>query len=274
MASRAAVACVVGSAPRHKAHAQIARPLHISIPKRGLLMQQIHLVAQTGSTNEDVRAQSKDWPEGDWLRAERQIAGRGRRGRQWESPTGNLYASTLIRLKPHDPPIAGLSLMVGVAVHAALVEIAPGAAVMLKWPNDVMVGSAKLSGMLLEREGDCIIVGVGINVTHAPRLEDRETIALADLRGGQAIDAQMLMQALAHAFDHWLARWREGGSPHVNKAWLERAHPIGTSLLVSTGPDSRQQGRFLGLDGDGALILEREDGTSQLIHSGDVGMLT
>ena len=237
-------------------------------------MRQIHLVAQTGSTNEDVRAQAKDWPEGDWLRAERQIAGRGRRGRQWESPTGNLYASTLIRLKPHDPPIAGLSLMVGVAVHAALVEIAPGAAVMLKWPNDVMVGSAKLSGMLLEREGDCIIVGVGINVTHAPRLEDRETIALADLPGGQAIDAQMLMQALAQTFDHWLAGWREGASPAINKAWLERAHPIGTSLLVSTGPDSRQQGRFLGLDGDGALILEREDGTSQLIHSGDVGMLT
>lgn len=237
-------------------------------------MRQIHLVMQTGSTNEDVRAQATHWPEGDWLRAERQMSGRGRRGRAWESPVGNLYASTLIRLKPTDPSLAGLGLMVGVAVHAALTDCVPNAALMLKWPNDVVVGSAKLSGMLLEREGDCVIVGVGINVATAPHLEDRETIALADLPGGQAIDAQTVMQALAQSFDQWLARWREGGSPVINRAWLERAHPIGTSLLVSTGPDSRQLGRFLGLDGDGALILEREDGTSQLIHSGDVGVLT
>ena len=237
-------------------------------------MGQIHLLAQTGSTNEDLRAQATRWPEGDWLRAERQMSGRGRRGRLWESPTGNLYASTLIRIKPTDPMLAGLGLMVGVAVHAALAGCVPGAALVLKWPNDVMVGTAKLSGMLLEREGDCVIVGVGINVANAPHLEDRETIALADLPGGQVVDAQTVMQALAQSFDHWLARWREGGSPAINKAWLERAHPIGTSLLVSTGPDSRQQGHFLGLDGDGALILEREDGTSQLIHSGDVGVLT
>lgn len=163
--------------------------------------------------------------------------------------------------------------MVGVAVHAALTGCLPGAAIMLKWPNDVMVGSAKLSGMLLEREGECIIVGVGINVATAPQLADRETISLADLPGGEMIDAPYVMQALANSFDHWLARWREGGSRTINAAWLERAHPVGTSLLVSTGPDSRQQGRFLGLDGDGALILEREDGTSQIIHSGDVGVL-
>ena len=236
-------------------------------------MREIHLVPQTGSTNEDLRMQAANWPEGDWLRAESQSAGRGRRGRQWESPTGNLSASTLIRLRPTDPSLAGLGLMVGVAVHSALAQLLSDAALTLKWPNDVMIGKAKLAGMLLEREQDCIIVGVGINVANAPNLDDRETIALADLPTGGNIDAATLMQAVADSFDHWLARWREGGSAAINGSWLERAHPIGTSLLVSTGPDSRQQGRFLGLDGDGALILEREDGTSQIIHSGDVGVL-
>lgn len=237
-------------------------------------MRKIHFVAETGSTNEDVRAQAEHWPEGAWLRAERQLSGRGRRGRDWESPTGNLYASTLIRLKPTDPSISGLGLMVGVAVHAALASCLPAATMMLKWPNDVMIDSAKLSGMLLEREGDCVIVGVGINIANAPELTDRETIALANLPDGEMVDAHQVMQALSQSFDHWLTIWREGGSRAINKAWLERAHPIGTTLLVSTGPDSRQQGRFLGLDGDGALILEREDGTSQIIHSGDVGVLT
>ncbi|MBT2185498.1 biotin--[acetyl-CoA-carboxylase] ligase [Sphingobium nicotianae] len=233
----------------------------------------IHLVPETGSTNADLRAQAANWPEGDWLRAERQTAGRGRLGREWRSPDGNLYASTLIGLRPGDPPVTGLGLMLGVAVHAALSNLLPAAALHLKWPNDVMCGPAKLSGMLLEREGDCIVAGVGINVTQAPMLSDRPTIALADLPGGSGMTARHVLEALVPAVDHWLALWRAGGTSAITKAWLPRAHPVGTRLTVSTGTDRPQTGHFLGLDPDGALILGHDDGTESLVHSGDVGIL-
>ena len=169
--------------------------------------------------------------------------------------------------------MTGLGLLVGVAVQSALAALMPGAAFRLKWPNDVMVGSAKLAGMLLEREGDCVIAGIGINVAAAPVLPDRETIALADLMGGETIHAGAMLDALVPAVDHWLDCWRGEGNAAIIAAWQVRAHPLGTKLRVSTGADRPQHGRFLGLGGDGALILGLEDGTQQMIHSGDVGML-
>jgi BirA family biotin operon repressor/biotin-[acetyl-CoA-carboxylase] ligase len=239
-----------------------------------ILNERIRLVAETGSTNADLKAlAASGWPEGQWLRAERQIDGRGRLGREWRSPEGNLQASTVIRLRPTDPPVTGLGLMLGVAVHAALAGLVPRAAFQLKWPNDVMLGQAKLAGMLLEREGDCIVIGVGVNVREAPRLPDRETIALADLDGGRGWTAADVLDALVPAVDHWLAQWREGGTAAIVRAWLERAHAVGTRLSVSTATHLPQQGRFLGLDADGALILGFDDGTSHVIHSGDVGVL-
>jgi BirA family biotin operon repressor/biotin-[acetyl-CoA-carboxylase] ligase len=234
----------------------------------------IHVVAETGSTNADLKALAvSGWPEGQWLRAERQTAGRGRLGRDWQSVTGNLHASTLIRLRPGDPLVTGLGLLAGIVVHDALAALLPDAAIQLKWPNDVMVGPAKLAGMLLEREGDAVILGIGVNVAQAPRLPDRETIALADLPGGQGIDAARVLDALVPALDDWLARWRAEGAAALITAWLARGHAVGTRLAVSTGADRPQQGRFLGLDAHGALILGLEDGTSEIIHSGDVGVI-
>ena len=169
--------------------------------------------------------------------------------------------------------VTGLGLLLGVAVQSALAGLMPEATFQLKWPNDVMVGHAKLAGMLLEREGDAVIAGIGINVAAAPALPDRETIALADLPGGEAIDAAAVLAALVPAVDHWLDGWRTQGQAAIIAAWLARAHPVGTPLRVSAGADQPRHGRFLGLGGDGALILGLEDGTQHLIHSGDVGML-
>jgi len=234
----------------------------------------IRIVPETGSTSADLRALvDAGWPEGQWLRAERQTAGRGRQGRPWESPAGNLYASTLIRLRPDDPPVAGLGLMLGVAVHDGLARCAPRAPILLKWPNDVMVANAKLAGMLLEREGDCVIAGIGVNVATAPALPDRATIALAELAPGAALTADSVLAALADSLDHWLATWRREGMAAIIAAWGTRAHPVGTRLSVRIGTDLPQQGDFLGLDRDGALILGRDDGTRHIVHSGDVGVL-
>lgn len=231
------------------------------------------LIAQTGSTNADLRAQSRDWPEGQWLRAESQLAGRGRLGRSWQGGLGNLYTSTLVRLRESDPPMTGLSLMVGVAVYDALYGLIPDTALMLKWPNDIMVGAAKLAGMLLEREGDAIIVGIGVNVTAAPELPDRPTVALTALAGGSDIVAAAVQTALVEAFDRWLGVWRAGGLDSIIPAWLARAHPVGMPLSVSAGKEGPQLGRFGGLDRSGALLLDLDDGSRLIVHSGDVGIL-
>lgn len=237
-------------------------------------MARITLVPETGSTNADMAALAgQGWDEGHWLRAGRQTAGRGRLGREWQSHEGNLQASTLIRLRPSDPPVAGLGLLVGVALHEALTSLAPDAGIALKWPNDLTTGPAKLAGILLERLGDAVIVGVGVNVANAPQIEGRSTISLAELPGGVGIDAATLSESLAARFDHWLARWRAEGFAPVRMAWLGAAHPIGTRFVVHPGTESHLEGGFEGVAEDGALLLRLGDGTLQVIHSGDVGFL-
>lgn len=213
------------------------------------------------------------WTEGRWLRAERQTAGKGRLGRDWRSPEGNLYTSTIIQPRPGDPAIGGLGLLVGVALCETIRALVPTGDVRLKWPNDIMAGQAKLAGILLERSGEAVIVGIGVNVQTAPMLPDRLTIALADLAGGADMNAAALLDALADRLELWLERWRAEGFAPVRAAWLAAAHPVGTGLTVSTVNEKALSGQFLGLEADGALILGLDDGTQHVIHSGDVGFL-
>lgn len=237
-------------------------------------MTRITLVAETGSTNADMTALAgTGWEEGHWLRAERQVAGRGRMGREWRSLVGNLQASTLIRLRPVDPPVSGLGLLVGVALWEAVTQLTPQAGVQLKWPNDLMAGPAKVAGVLLERVGDAVIVGVGVNVRTAPQVEGRATTALADLPGGGAIDAARLAETLAERFTAWLARWRAEGFAPVRAAWSAAAHAPGTRLRLDPGSERAIEGGFEGVAEDGALLLRLDDGTRRVVHSGDVGFL-
>jgi len=241
-------------------------------------MPHITLVAETGSTNADLIALAgQGWDEGHWLRAERQTAGRGRLGRDWYDGAGNLQASTLIRLGAGDPPVSGLGLLVGVALHEAVSNLVPRADLSLKWPNDLMAGSpgfsAKLAGILLERVGDAVIVGVGVNVANAPRVEGRATVALAELDGGQGVAVDTAMEALAQSLDRWLDRWRHEGFAPIRAAWLAAAHPPGTRLSINSGTDSPIMGRFEGVAEDGALLLGRDDGMQTVVYSGDVGFL-
>jgi BirA family biotin operon repressor/biotin-[acetyl-CoA-carboxylase] ligase len=237
-------------------------------------MTQITYVAETGSTNADIAALAlQGWEEGHWLRAERQTAGRGRLGRSWLAEAGNLQASTLVRLRASDPPVTGLGLLVGVVLQEALMILAPESGARLKWPNDLMAGHAKLAGILLERVGDAVIVGIGVNVCSAPLVEGRATVALADLPGGGSVEAATLLEVVAARFDHWLARWRAEGFAPVLEGWAQAAHAPGTRLSVHTGAESRLEGVFEGVAPDGALLLRLDDGTRQVIHSGDVGFL-
>ena len=141
-------------------------------------------------------------------------------------------------------------------------------AVKLKWPNDVMIAGAKLAGILLERQGDAIVVGVGVNLAAAPQLPDRATVALNQF--GPAPDRDGFAELLANAFAVELERWRSYGLEPMIRRWESAAHPKGTSLTVVPPGESPVRGLFAGLSADGSLILRLADGQSRVIHAGDV----
>lgn len=226
----------------------------------------IRAVPETGSTNDDVAALARAGAaEGTWLRANRQTGGKGRQGRAWVSPPGNLYASTLVRMQPEDPPAPTLALVAAVAMHEIVAIYAP--AVRIKWPNDLLFDGAKLAGILLEREGDAVILGFGVNLAHHPQGLERPATSLTAL-AGMAPEPAPFLEILARNFSRWLARWRQEGPAGIGGAWLAAAHPIGTPLSTPEG-----EGLFEGLDRAGALRLRLADGSLRVIHAGDVFLI-
>lgn len=238
----------------------------------------IRTVAETGSTNADMLQLARSGvSEGLWLRAERQLGGRGRQGRAWVSPVGNFYGSTLVRLRGSDPAAATLALVAAVALEEVVgvyLSHFPGlrrGSAVIKWPNDLLLNGAKLSGILLERAGDAVIVGIGVNLAHHPDDTDRRATSLA--AHGAAPDPADFAETLADAFARWLSIWRGQGLVPVRARWLERAHPIGTALTARLADGTAVDGLFDGLDPDGALILRLADGATRVIHAGDVFLL-
>ena len=234
----------------------------------GLKMAQIITVAETGSTNTDLLALARDGaPEATWLRAERQTGGRGRQGRSWFSPPGNLYARTLVRVTLANPPEPRLALVAPVALHGTAALFSMNHALQLKWPNDLLAGPAKLAGILLERADDAVVIGFGVNLAHHPTDLGRPATSLAALAGA-APDPDTFLQALTESFARQLGDWRRLGPALIRTRWLAAAHPPGTALSTPVG-----DGLFEGLDDTGALRLRLADGTSQVIHAGDVFLI-
>ena len=238
----------------------------------------IETIAATGSTNADLIARlqaGERVAEGYWLRAEQQTAGRGRSGRRWHSAPGNLYTSTVVQLRADDPPAPSLSLVTGIAVWEMLRgEIGDKwGELLLKWPNDVQVGRAKIAGILLERVGDAVVVGIGVNICFAPDVEGRETTCLYDVARDNSNGPEKVLPALASTFAEALARWRRDRLPAMLERWSARAHPIGTRLSVHVEQSGQVEGNFAGLDASGSLLLRLANGEVRTIYAGDVSLI-
>ena len=147
----------------------------------------------------------------------------------------------------------------------------PASSLVLKWPNDLLIDGAKISGILLERTGDAIVVGIGVNLAHHPTDTDRRATSLT--AHGATPDPADFAETLADTFACWVSIWRGQGIAPIRTRWLERAHPIGTALTARLPDGSATDGLFNGLDSDGALILRLADGTARVIHAGDVFLL-
>ena len=196
-----------------------------------------------------------------------QEGGKGRHGRAWETVAGNFLGSTLVQVRPDDPPAPSLTLVAGLALIEALQTEAPSAPLSLKWPNDLMLGDAKLAGILLERSGERVVIGFGVNLAGAPAIEGRKTASLKSFRD---IAPQVLVPLLAGKFAQMLATWRAADPAQFAQAWLAQAHPVGTALEVHSGPGERARGTFDGIEPDGALRLKRSDGMIDIIRAGDI----
>lgn len=160
-----------------------------------------------------------------------------------------------------------MALVAAIALHEVAAAFAPEAEVVVKWPNDLLAGDAKLAGILLEREGDAVVIGFGVNLAHFPPELERPATSLAALAGTPP-DPTAFLEALAAAFARWLGRWRSEGLNAIRRQWLAVAHPPGTALVASG-----TQGLFDGLDESGALRLRLTDGSVRLIHAGDVFLI-
>ena len=232
----------------------------------------IRTVASTGSTQADLAARlhaGDRVTEGEWLVADRQVTGKGRQGRQWFDGAGNFMGSTIVWPAPSDPAPSTLALVTALAVIEAVAPlVSPPTMPLIKWPNDVLIGAAKLCGVLLERVGEAVIIGIGVNLAASPQIEDRETIALSQF--GPAPDRDLFAQSLAQRFAQELERWRSYGLDPVLRRWQAAAHPLGTALLVGEPGDAPLSGTFAGLGGDGALQLRLADGTTRTIHAGEI----
>ena len=205
--------------------------------------------------------------EGDWLVADVQTAGRGRMGRQWQSPGGNFYGSTMVMLRPGDPPSSALSLAAGLGLFVAV-----GNPARLKWPNDLLIDGAKVAGILLERQGDAVVMGFGINIASAPTVEGRKTTCLNNAGNFDGSVDDMLDRLVTWV--PWaVAFWREQGVTALCRRWENEAHPRGTQLDVNVPDGQRINGQFDGLTDNGALRLRLADGAIRVIHAGDVFLI-
>ncbi|MEH6756527.1 MAG: biotin--[acetyl-CoA-carboxylase] ligase [Parasphingorhabdus sp.] len=228
-------------------------------------------MAETASTNADmkIRAQS-GIAEGLWLRAERQSGGVGRLGRKWESPEGNLYCSTMVGCHPDDPAPSTLTFVAALAVHKAISAYLPHDDVRLKWPNDILASGMKICGILLERAGNAVIVGIGVNIAIAPQVEGRAVTSLHRERADINLGPAEFLDTLAQYFADTVEEWRRSGLAAILTAWQLNAHPVGTRLVTSDADGGRLDGEYAGLSDDGALRLRKADGAIIEIHAGDV----
>jgi len=231
--------------------------------------------AEIGSTNAEALSRAAAGAPEQWIVADRQIAGRGRRGRHWVSEPGNLYSSLLL----YDPAPAAISPQVcfvaALAIHDAIIDALPAldaSRLRLKWPNDVLLDGRKLVGILVEGaiagSKQAVVIGIGVNCAHHPA---NMAYPVTDLGSeGFSLAPEALFERLAARMMDRLAQWRRGSAFQATRhSWLERAYQLGREIEVKL-PERTLGGRFEDIDGEGALVLALANGHREFIRAGDV----
>jgi len=227
------------------------------------------------STNAEARRRAEAGETGPlWLTAAHQTAGRGRRGRDWETTEGNLAATVLFTTSKPPAEAAAISFVAALAVaDLAAAFIAP-ALVSLKWPNDLLLAGRKAAGILVESGpsaggGLWVAVGVGVNLSHPPLVAERPATAFSEHMAAPPPKPLEALPILAQAFERWRDLWTRSGFAPIAQAWTERAHGLGQPCVARLSTETID-GIAEGLDPDGALLLRTSGGEVRRITAGDV----
>jgi BirA family biotin operon repressor/biotin-[acetyl-CoA-carboxylase] ligase len=241
-------------------------------------MAGVRLIAyrELGSTNSEALDLARQGERGPlWVVAERQTGGRGRRGRVWVSQPGNLFASLLLTSPAPTAKLPQLSLVAALAVHDAVTELATAlcSPIKIKWPNDLLLGGAKLGGILVEGESaheGAVAIGIGVNCVSHPT---GTALAATDLRAaGFSITPGRLVGALSARMFVRLEQWNRGeGFSLIRADWIARAAAIGETVSVRLA-DRELSGRFETLDEAGGLVLRTASGRREVITAADAIM--
>lgn len=233
---------------------------------------------EVDSTNEEAKRLARAGAEdGTLVWAKAQTAGRGRAGRKWESPRGNLYFSLVLRPECASSEAAQLGFIAAVGLGDALSSVLPPMVdYHFKWPNDVLMNDRKLAGILLEAEGaakphlDWLVLGIGVNVRSYPEHVEFPATSL-EYETGVKFATTDILEAFGRHFLSWVNRWLDEGFAPVRAAWRSKAHSLGKRIRVRL-PDRTLSGRFVDIDADGALRLDagRKAGGVRRITAGDV----
>lgn len=238
---------------------------------------QVVALGSVGSTNDEAKDRARSGlPERTVVWARRQETGRGRRGRAWTSPEGNLYTSTILRPSATPAVAAQISFVASLAIAETAEAFLPGmAAVRCKWPNDVLVNGRKVAGILLESEAAAdgsvawLVLGVGLNLRHFPEGAEFAATSLAEEGAGHP-DVPAALEIYAGCLARWYERWQGEGFAPVRAAWLARAANLGGPVVVRLS-DREMAGTFVDLDRDGVLLLDKGDGGAPVrVAAGDV----
>lgn len=239
-------------------------------------------LTSTESTNEEAKRRAEGpgpVPDGLVVWALEQKSGKGRRGRGWISPPGNLYSSILLRPSRPLGETAGLGFAAALAIRDSLAEWIGGEwggrDVALKWPNDVLLGGSKIAGVLLESRAngsgkipDWVVVGAGINLARHPEGTEFPATSLA-AAGYAAPKPANALETYVAAFARWRARWLDGGLAAVLEPYRRHLKGIGAPVTVRIEGET-VRGVFAALEDDGALALRLADGPIRRISAGDV----
>lgn len=248
---------------------------------RGELNWQVTCVTETGSTNEDLRVLAEqNAAEGTVLVADRQSAGRGRLGRRWESPAAtNLYCSILLR--PQIPPqqASQLTFLSAVATAEALIDTYD-LPVRVKWPNDLLINGRKVAGLLNEMSAESeqvrfVILGIGVNLNMRAEQfpEDlRYPATSVLLEQGGSVSRLEFVRALLEQFDRLYHRYREDGFRDIRRRWESLSDLLNARVRVDLNPGTLE-GVMTGIDEDGALRLQQDDGRLERVLAGDVTLM-
>ncbi|WNI22834.1 biotin--[acetyl-CoA-carboxylase] ligase [Streptomyces sp. ITFR-16] len=272
-------------------------PLNVAALRRGLLRPgglwtALDVVGSTGSTNSDLAARAGSLTEGTVLVAEEQTAGRGRLDRTWTAPArSGLFFS--VYLAPGTVPVqrwGWLPLLAGVAAATGLAKTA-GVDMALKWPNDLLVTipedsgrlrpgetppgeERKTGGILAERAGEGVVIGIGLNVSLRADELPAPTAASLALAGAVSTDRETLLRGVLRSLEQWYGQWRaadgDAAASGLQEAYAAGCATLGRTVRAQLPGDRTLTGEAVAVDGDGRLILSAGGGLQEPVSAGDI----